>query len=71
VRTCATSNGRDDTASSRLMQRITRALYIKQARRIGFILATMLLVNSSLGALAIAQQDEVIALDKRVGRASI
>jgi tetratricopeptide (TPR) repeat protein len=40
---------------------------MKHARQIGFILATMLIVISSAGAPAIAQQDEAAALDKRVG----
>jgi CHAT domain-containing protein/Tfp pilus assembly protein PilF len=41
--------------------------HAKHARRIGFILAAMLMVNSFAGAPAIAQQDEATALDKRVG----
>jgi CHAT domain-containing protein/Tfp pilus assembly protein PilF len=43
---------------------------MKRARRIRFILTAMLLVVSFTGAPAIAQQDEVAALDKRVGQLS-
>jgi hypothetical protein len=43
---------------------------MKSARLIGFILAAMLLVNSFLGAPALAQQDEAAALTKRVGKFS-
>jgi hypothetical protein len=40
---------------------------MKPARRIGFILAAMLMVTSFVGVPAIAQQDEAAALDKRAG----
>jgi tetratricopeptide (TPR) repeat protein len=40
---------------------------MKHARRIGFILAVMLMVISFACAPAIAQQDEAVALDRRVG----
>jgi hypothetical protein len=39
---------------------------MKPARRIGFILAAMLMVNSFAGVPAIAQQDEAAALSKKV-----
>jgi tetratricopeptide (TPR) repeat protein len=41
-------------------------LFVKQACRIGFILAAMLMVNSFAGAPAMAQQNEAAALDNRV-----
>jgi hypothetical protein len=52
------------------MQRITRGLHMKLARRIGFILAAMLLVVSFTSAPAIAQQNEAAALAMGVERAS-
>src|SRR5262249_48332810 len=44
----------------------TGGYFMNSARRIGFILAAMLMVNSFAGAPAIAQQDEATALNKRV-----
>jgi hypothetical protein len=39
---------------------------MKHARRIGFILVAMLMVNAFADAPAIAQQDEVAALNEKV-----
>jgi hypothetical protein len=41
-------------------------LFMKSARLIGLILASVLLVNFFLGAPVIAQQEEAAALEKRV-----
>jgi CHAT domain-containing protein/Tfp pilus assembly protein PilF len=48
------------------MQRIVRRLFMKTARRIGFILAALLTVISFTGAPAIAQEDEATALTRQV-----
>ena len=45
---------------------LCREAFMKPARRIGFILAAMLMAISFAGASAIAQQDEAAVLNDRV-----
>jgi CHAT domain-containing protein/Tfp pilus assembly protein PilF len=58
------------------MPRVVQGLFMNSARRIGFILAAMLMANSFAAVPAVAQQDEAaslreaIALNKRIGELS-